>query len=317
MTGRSAYRFANGVVVSPWSLPPLLPYDVSTAERRSLYSIEVEESGDPAQFPFATEGPPHVVWQAPDGRTTISRGCAGFALEYMARARFVVHADANGSSVLAEFHDAWETCQHLLLDQVLPRVLFQMGETVLHSAAVEIDGRAALFLGATGYGKSTLTRAFADAGCRILSDDAIVLTLADGLCTAQGTYPSLRLVTQDPTRAAFGTKERIDLDPSHCVVGKVPLAAVFRLEPPDPVQMHVTVTPLTERETCMALLATAFMLDPTDHARTARLMQTCAPIASMTPGFSLAYPRVRDALPHVRDAVRAALAQPGLPPPTE
>ena len=58
-----------------------------------------------------------------------------------------------------------ETLRHLLLDQVVPRMLGQGGELVLHASAVELDdGTGLAFVGPSGAGKSTLASSFQKPG---------------------------------------------------------------------------------------------------------------------------------------------------------
>jgi hypothetical protein len=57
----------------------------------------------------------------------------------------------------------------------------QRGQVPLHAAAVEVDGKALLFAGSSGMGKSTLAAAFGRRGHRLLSDDVAPFRLtADG-----------------------------------------------------------------------------------------------------------------------------------------
>ena len=54
-----------------------------------------------------------------------------------------------------------ETIRHLLLDQVIPRVLGQQGRLVIHASAVTLPNRKTIaFLGNSGQGKSTIASYF-------------------------------------------------------------------------------------------------------------------------------------------------------------
>lgn len=58
-----------------------------------------------------------------------------------------------------------ETIRHLILDQIIPRILGQQGQLVLHASAVQLpDGKAIVFLGDTGWGKSTIASSFHENG---------------------------------------------------------------------------------------------------------------------------------------------------------
>ncbi len=57
-------------------------------------------------------------------------------------------------------------------------LLLQRGGLVLHAAAVALDGRAYIFCGRSGIGKSTLAAALCRAGCRFVNDDVCSVALA-------------------------------------------------------------------------------------------------------------------------------------------
>jgi hypothetical protein len=66
---------------------------------------------------------------------------------------------------------------HLLLAHVLPRVVSLRGDLMLHAAgAVGPSGRAHLFLGETGAGKSTIVTELVARGWSLLDDDGVRVT---------------------------------------------------------------------------------------------------------------------------------------------
>ena len=62
-----------------------------------------------------------------------------------------------------------------LLGPVLAVLLHQRGFLVLHASGVSIAGAAAAFLGASGWGKSTLAAALHAQGCSLLADDVVAV----------------------------------------------------------------------------------------------------------------------------------------------
>jgi hypothetical protein len=84
---------------------------------------------------------------------------------------------------------------HLLLHHVLPRVVALRGDLMLHAAgAVAPGGRASLFLGSAGTGKSTLVTGLVSEGWLLLDDDGIRLVPAgDETFVAFPGAPDVRL----------------------------------------------------------------------------------------------------------------------------
>ncbi|MGQ0713299.1 MAG: hypothetical protein ACT4PJ_06155 [Gemmatimonadaceae bacterium] len=67
------------------------------------------------------------------------------------------------------------------------RLLMGAGAVIVHGAAVEYDGRALLFVGHSGAGKSTISALAQECGARVLSDDRTILRVAAAGVTAWGT----------------------------------------------------------------------------------------------------------------------------------
>jgi serine kinase of HPr protein (carbohydrate metabolism regulator) len=61
------------------------------------------------------------------------------------------------------------------LDTVMPLVLSVASRTVLHASAVEHEGEALLFVGASGRGKSTLASVLAGDDDAVMADDAVII----------------------------------------------------------------------------------------------------------------------------------------------
>lgn len=118
-------------------------------------------------------------------------------------------------------------------------LLHQRGLLPLHSNAVEIDGHAVAFCGASGAGKSTMAAWFHDRGHRILADDVCVIGLADGVAMAQPGVPRLRLWRdalatggRDAAdyRRSFDDIDKYDVPVRCAATAALPLGAVYRLE---------------------------------------------------------------------------------------
>lgn len=88
-----------------------------------------------------------------------------------------------------------------LLGTVMAAVLHHRGHMVLHGSAVEIDGRAVVFVGDKGAGKSTTAASLVASGRRILTDDVVALARApDGGLMLLPGYGQVKL-TQTATEA--------------------------------------------------------------------------------------------------------------------
>lgn len=75
----------------------------------------------------------------------------------------------------------------------LGTLLRQRGELALHGSAVVVSGRGALFIGQSGWGKSTLAAALYGRGHAVLADDMALLALDGDLPAVVPGYPQLRL----------------------------------------------------------------------------------------------------------------------------
>jgi len=90
-----------------------------------------------------------------------------------------------------------------LLGPVLAFAMRMRGLVPLHASGVAIDGRAVLFAGTPGAGKSTTAAAFASLGVPVLSDDVVPILFGGAEPQAWPGYPRLSLWA-DAAQAVFG-----------------------------------------------------------------------------------------------------------------
>ena len=71
---------------------------------------------------------------------------------------------------------SWE---HRVVNLIVPLMLAERGDPVLHASCVEAHGRAVAFAGISGRGKSTLAALLDAAGHPVLAEDGLVMTLPE------------------------------------------------------------------------------------------------------------------------------------------
>ncbi|MBE9041275.1 hypothetical protein IQ235_10835 [Oscillatoriales cyanobacterium LEGE 11467] len=81
-----------------------------------------------------------------------------------------------------------------ILGAAIGVILHQRGYFVLHASAVEIDGKAAVFIGNKGWGKSTMAATLHARGHRLIGDDVVALDLNDNTRpVVLPAFPQLKL----------------------------------------------------------------------------------------------------------------------------
>lgn len=83
--------------------------------------------------------------------------------------------------------------RHLILGPALAALLQQQGLLVLHASAVAIDDGAVAFLGAKGWGKSTLAGALYSLGYGIAADDVTAVHMGRGRPMVLPAFPQLKV----------------------------------------------------------------------------------------------------------------------------
>ena len=245
----------------------------------------------------------------------LAREGAGYRLGVPGLAEFVVDGEGCRVGCRPEPELPLDTLQHLLADQVLPRVLTFRGTPVFHAGCVASRRGAVAFLGDSGTGKSTLCAAFARAGWTIVSDDAVVVHSAPaGESRVLATYPGLRLHPGGMDRflasydavpmAHYSEKVRVrgvDFDG-----GPFPLRAFYVLSPRVTGGDEIRVEPVKGPEAFVALMRATFQLHLDDAGQARGLFDRLGALSGAVPVRRLIYPRAFDALP----AVVAAVASP-------
>jgi hypothetical protein len=258
---------------------------------------------------------PFQHWVFPDGRpwTEFHRQAAGYLLRFPGLADFCVSAD--GREV-----EAWPvpgvgvaTTELLFQNQVLPLALSRQGVLVLHASAVEAEGRALAFIGASGRGKSTLAASFASSGGRFLADDGLQLQWRGESPWALPSHASVRL-WPDSEAALLAPGHPAAPPAEHTSKARFLAAGTLaHLAQPRALQRlyllgegsaaQALIRRASAAETVRELVRHSFLLDIDEKAVLARHFDEVSRIASLGMLYHLDYPRRFDALADVRRAV--------------
>jgi hypothetical protein len=190
----NCYRFAQLTIASDFELEELPP---APAESAAAFSIR---AGTDRPRPEAF----HHQWESKEGvYGRIARTERGFWLSFVRGCDFAIDCDR---AEIEYFPHALEPSiwRHLLLSQVVPSALSQVGHLLLHGGAVAIGERAVALLGPSGSGKSSLSAALQQRGHALLADDTFLLE-GSAPPRVHGTCPWIRL-WDDSAEALLGLK---------------------------------------------------------------------------------------------------------------
>jgi hypothetical protein len=98
-----------------------------------------------------------------------------------------------------EIEVAPEVLRLIILGTSLPILLHQRGQLILHSSAIDINGKAIAFLGGSGWGKSTTAAAFHQQGYPVVADDVIAVDIERNQPTIFPGFPRLKLWEESAT----------------------------------------------------------------------------------------------------------------------
>ena len=293
-----------------------LPELIVAEEAEPLYVFNLHAAQP--QEPVTNHWSRHVHLH--DGREWLSlaRQRHGFLLRFHGWADFLISTGGREIDCYPRTGTDLVTLSHLLLDQVIPMVLSQRGELVLHAGAVASREGAIVFLGETGLGKSTLSASFCQQGFALLTDDCLLLRREGQEFRIIPSYPGLRLwsetrvalswdTVENAPVAQYSGKERIKLNRDHLLFCTTPVHVnrLYILAPPTEETgiERVHICPVRPRDAFMELVKSSFRLDTTDHKSNRRTFERIDEAVNALDIFRLSFPRDMSFLPSVRTAV--------------
>lgn len=310
------YQICETVLVSNFLFPELLP----TKTKKSEFSFQVFQAGI-----FALSTPDWLQHRRyPDGTIWLSCGKlpSGYLLRFPNIADFSITNEGRKIFCYAVLNTPPETIRHLFLDMVIPLLFNQLGKVVMHAGAVVLPEGAIAFLGATGWGKSTLTASFVAQGFPLLTDDCLLLNEQDEKVFGLSSYPSLRLwggnfneiFEHKPNLAQVShdsEKKRVIFDDSNLAFHTAPtiLQRIYVLNLPEETDelQQVLIAPISPQRAFMEMVKHTFQIGLSDRERIKKEIEFFGRIAPINLFYSLSYPRKISFLPSVRKAIFANL----------
>ena len=235
------------------------------------------------------------------------------AVEFPGRATFKL-GRAEVALVRDESNDP-DLLLHLLVHHVLPRVVALRGDLMLHAAgAVSPAGRAYLFLGSAGTGKSTLVTGLVSDGWLLLDDDGIRLTTPGGErfvaspgSAAVGLLPDVAATLvpelEPGPPIAYGSAKRrfaVDGERLQSATSPAPVAGAFCLTRGG---VEITLSRLSFAAALGEIARHGFHLADDPAAIAGRVFEHASALAAATPVWQLLVPNRLDELTAARELI--------------
>ena len=230
----------------------------------------------------------------------------GIVLEWRAVGRFTIRPH-HGVQVEPAREAAATVVREFMQGPVAAVRLRQRGFLVLHGSAVTLNGRAVVFCGASGWGKSTLAAALHRRGHPVLADDYAAIRVGVRRASLHLGRPVLRLWPDSARALGFDAaalprihpladKRRVRTRRS-LGVRTVQLSRVVILAPGSPSE----VVPLDPTNALIELLRHSYGARTLAALRPVNHFAQCAALARIVPIVRLGVPR---SLPHLPELVR-------------
>ncbi len=266
-------------------LPELLPHRArADAIVRLGRADRRHRTGDPARLAHVTARSTYLWW---DGVGAIR-----------------VHG---GREILADRVAGAEprVLRSFLLGPAFGALLRQRGALVLHASAVKLEGGAIVFLGGSGWGKSTLAAALHARGHPLLADDVVALRADGARWLVSPSFPQLSLWPDAASVLGSPPDSLPRLHPSG--QKRTRRAGVrFSTEPCSLSRLYVlaagashAIEALPRCDALVELLRHSYGALTLHRVRTTKHFRQCARLAAEIPVTRLRFPRSLTALPEV------------------
>jgi len=249
---------------------------------------------------------------------SVAKHAGGYLLSFPGLAEF--YSTAGETEIECYPQDGVELgdVRHLLLNQVIPLLLSQQGELVLHASAVVFHDQAIGFLGEAGWGKSTLCASFCQMGLEFLTDDGLLLRRDSEQIFCYPSFPGLRLRSETRSALSWDTagsavvnqyrgKEHHKLNHGQLLfcTTPTPVKQLYILNPPGEKLSNeqVHITSLKSQKAFVELLKFTYDLDSSDNINNKKTFQKISEALQTLDIFRLSYPRDMTYLPTVQKAV--------------
>ncbi|MCC7353725.1 MAG: serine kinase [Anaerolineae bacterium] len=238
--------FAYGLgIESTLSLPELVAAEAGR-------DVVVSVAGDDRVPPDAI-GKEQYVRIAPEEAIIALQGVGVFLIRH-GREIVVIPAPAVDESLLRLY----------VLGTVIGILLYQRGLLVLHASAVRVNGSAVAFLGAPGWGKSSLAAAMYARGHGVVADDVTPVNLESGSATVFPGFSQLKLDAEAALSLGYDPNTLFVLHPQEEKRGyratrdfstmPVPLSRVYVLDD----GLAPEIEPIRPREAVIELVRHSF-----------------------------------------------------------
>jgi hypothetical protein len=214
-----------------------------------------------------------------------------------------------------------ESLRFYLLGRALSFAMVRQGYEPIHSSTVVLDGHALAFLGESGFGKSSLAAEFLSAGCRLLTDDLLLVSQRSGRLEAQPGPPRIKLFPWVARQClgpdAAGVPMNMWSDKLVVPLGEdrhssrpVPLSSFYILRSPHEIgrEQGIRIDDVSRRDAFVEMIRYTFNDDLADGDRLKRLFSKSLELAAQVPVKRISYPRELPLLPEVRKQIMADFA---------